>query len=168
MHICGYITWRVFVNQIWLAPGRNILWICDGIHLCKSIGKSAHLKKYLILPGAGRADLQYTTATGAFTVPSSSATSALALEFHTLAGRFSHRAPSVSIIYMFHLSTAGYRCSSFQWPIVVMRMHYDKYGPDGMLTIGSSTADLIGNIQTHNCIVIQYMRLSLALASLCA
>ena len=102
MHICGYITWRVLVNQIWLAPGRNILWICDGIHLCKSIGKSAHLKKISYSAGgAGRADLQYTTATGAFTVPSSSATSALALEFHTLAGRFSHRAPSVRM-YRFH------------------------------------------------------------------
>ena len=100
MYICGYITWRVLVNQIWLAPGRNILWICDGIHLCKSIGKSAHLKK-IFCRGAGRADLQYTTATGAFTVPSSSATSALALEFHTLAGRFSHRAPSVRM-YRFH------------------------------------------------------------------
>ena len=69
---------------------------------------------------------------------------------------------------MFHLSTARYRCSAFQWPMVVMRMHYGKYGPDGMLTIGSSTADLIGNIQTHHCIIIQYMRLSLALASLYA
>ena len=102
MYICGYITWRVFVNQIWLAPGRNILWICDGIHLCKSIGKSAHLKKYILFcRGVGRADLQYTTATGAFTIPSSSATSALALAFHTLAGRFSHRAPSVRM-YRFH------------------------------------------------------------------
>lgn len=103
MHICGYITWRVLVNQIWLAPGWNILWrICDGIHLCKSIGKSAHLnKRILFCRGAGRADLQYTTATGASTVPSSSATSALALEFHTLARRFGHRAPSVRM-YRFH------------------------------------------------------------------
>ena len=106
MYICGYITWRVLVNQIWLAPRWNILllimknlWRHTSLQINRKIGSSK--KNILFCRGAGRADLQYTTATGAFTVPSSSATSALALEFHTLAGRFSHRAPSVRM-YLFH------------------------------------------------------------------